>query len=238
MFRKSFGFKMKRFGAVMLAVICLLTTFGVSNVSAAATLTDAQKQICYDMGYPTSRSAYLDAYYNDYVDNVGALGSFTALGSFYSFIANMAEASSPSGLEDFAIAARGLYSEVSGHTGYYQEEIDHIHDSLINRVFCDESGYPDWDTYIEAAQVQGMDAINPASSAFWTGQPVRKPLYDSAWLQEARIGLMTCYCRAWLACGVDSYPQFYHYSDLEDDLYYFNEQYNSNYHNAGHFYFH
>lgn len=234
MFRKSFGFKMKKFGAVMLAVICLLTTAGVSNVSAA-TLTDAQKQICYDCGYPTSRSAYLNAYYTDYVDNVGALGSFTALGSFYIFIGHMAEASSSDGLADFSIATRGLYSEVSGHTGYYQTELEHINDSLVNRVFSNDSN---WGTYLEAAQYQGMNAINEEHSQFWTGNPVKMPLYDSAWLQEARIGLMTAYCMAWTACGVDDTPAYPRYSDLEVGKYFFNETYVAGYHNAGHFYFH
>lgn len=230
--------KVKQVVASLMVIVCLLTC-SFSSVFAATTLTDAQKATLISDGFPSTRSTSLQAYYDDFVDycDYYSYGSSTAFGAFDIFVSNMANITSLSGQEDFAIVARGYYSEISGHSGYYQTELYHIVDSIMNRYECTHPDDSSWnDSILDAAQ-SAMNAINPDDSGYCTGDPVKKPLYDSALYQEARIALIHAYMIAWDQVGVTYSPSSARYSDLPDDYCFFNETYAAGRHNAGYFYF-
>ena len=205
---------------LLILAVCISTfsviSFSASTVSAATTLTTAQKQTVLSCGFPSAKSSYIDAYYATW-ESYGIIdGSYTMFGAFCNFVSNMDNETTPTNVNDFAKVARALYSEVSNHTNKIAE-LYAINDCLINRM---ATGSTIWNTYYKAASKYGMDAINPSAADYWAGAPCRNPLADSASSSTARRAVVEAYVIAFESVGayyapvttiLSSLPSYYKY---------------------------
>lgn len=240
---------MKKLIVLSLTLALLLTSVNTVFVSASDyDLTDDQKQILYDAGYPLEEyDGYMDTWYENfsgYCSDPMELGSFTCFGAFTNFISSMAEETDPGNLEGYELVSRGVYDEVSDHTGKRIEDVKYIYDCLTNRVV---NYNKEWKDYKEAGQLNGLDSINPKSDKYWKGMNVRTPIQSASYSKEARNALILCYIISFkkfqIGAKPPSDPHFKLVTDesaLPDKYVYFNKSKSSSYAPLlrGSFYYH
>ncbi len=185
----------------LVLLLSFIFTQSITQVSANTdSLTEKQKDILIELGYPSDYRAYLDSWYDEvcnYDSSEG--GSFTKFGMLCNFVSNMKYTTDRNNLSDFAAIARAVYDEVSNVPARKMKySMKGIWDSLTNRVL--KYDYE----YIDAAG--GLNSFTD-----WKNPGVIDPLRDASGDERTREVLLYSYVISFKKHQLgmsSSYPHF------------------------------
>lgn len=224
---------MKKRLSIVLSILMLLGIFSgsIRPSHAAARLTDRQISEAIRAGYPSEVRGSIHSWYSLFegIDYIG-YGESSTFDLFLSFCRAMKYSSSPSNLSEYAVTARGIYSEISDH--YDSNKfigMKAVWDCLVNRYYRGGFG----NSLYEVSR-RALDAINPSGVAYWRTPNVINPIVDAT---HAGIGSREALIFAYLS----SWDKYFHslsgYGLVPDGYYYFGEKSVAGSIQVGQFYF-
>lgn len=156
--------------------LVLLCTLVIGNAAAtthasAASLSQSQKEQCYDKGYPRGYRSNLDNFYEAFQDLGGdslPMGGST-FSEFLNFI-DVVEDVSSSESDPYSALTRAMFLEVSNFGSKRIESIDGVADSLTNRLLV-RDGYD----YFSAAS-RALDGLNSSKPVTYWHDIMKQPI--------------------------------------------------------------